>query len=118
MYAHHTNFVRLQDAMDLMSGRYTVNRNSPSPFLLNGFDTFSNCPIANATLLPTHMESTTKLTFLLLTLTFYFDTETGRNAQHLMMSSVICAGIAAGMMALVKVNGRQFCSRPRLCGLL
>ncbi|KAI8014122.1 Phosphoinositide phosphatase SAC8 [Camellia lanceoleosa] len=63
-----------QDAMDLMSGRYTVNRNSPSPFLLNGFDTFSYLPGLKRA--------------------------------------------PAGMMALVKVNGRQFCSRPRLCGLL
>lgn len=41
----------------------------------------------------------------------------GRNAQHY-VSSVICAGVTAGVMALVKANGRQFCSRPRLCGLL
>ncbi|GMP51249.1 hypothetical protein CsSME_00017550 [Camellia sinensis var. sinensis] len=95
-----------QDAMDLMSGRYTVNRNSPSPFLLNGFDTFSYLPVASALLIGGL--SATSVTF----------NQAGRNAQHLMMSSVICAGIAAGMMALVKVNGRQFCSRPRLCGLL
>ncbi|CAL5388749.1 unnamed protein product [Camellia sinensis] len=96
-----------QDAMDLMSGRYTVNRNSPSPFLLNGFDTFSYLPVASALLIG-------GLTATSVT----FNQAPGRNAQHLMMSSVICAGIAAGMMALVKVNGRQFCSRPRLCGLL
>lgn len=30
-----------QDAMDLISGHYTVNRNSPSPFQLNGFESFS-----------------------------------------------------------------------------
>ncbi|KAF5953607.1 hypothetical protein HYC85_006463 [Camellia sinensis] len=93
------------DAMDLMSGRYTVNRNSPSPFLLNGFDTFSYLPVASALLIGGL--TATSVTF----------NQAGRNAQHLMMSSVICAGIAAGMMALVKVNGRQFCSRPRLCGL-
>ncbi|XP_034693382.1 phosphoinositide phosphatase SAC8 isoform X2 [Vitis riparia] len=31
-----------QDAIDLISGRYTVNRNSPSPFQLNGFESFSS----------------------------------------------------------------------------
>lgn len=41
----------------------------------------------------------------------------GRSAQQF-MSSVIWAGVTAGVMAVVKVNGRQFCSRPRLCGLL
>lgn len=30
-----------QDAMDLISGNYSVNRNSPSPFQLNGFESFS-----------------------------------------------------------------------------
>lgn len=30
-----------QDALDLISGHYTVNRNGPSPFQLNGFETFS-----------------------------------------------------------------------------
>lgn len=35
------NFVSIQDAMDLISGRYTVNRNGPSPFHLNGFESFS-----------------------------------------------------------------------------
>ena len=41
----------------------------------------------------------------------------GQNAQSV-ISSVICVGATAGMMALVKSNGRQICSRPRLCGLL
>ena len=41
----------------------------------------------------------------------------GRSAQQF-MSSVIWAGVTAGVMAVVKANGRQFCSRPRLCGLL
>lgn len=95
-----------QDAMDLMSGRYIVNRNSPSPFLLNGLDTFSYLPVASALLIGGL--TATSVTF----------NQAGRNAQHLMISSVICAGVAAGMMALVKANGRQFCSRPRLCGLL
>lgn len=27
--------------MDLVSGRYTVNRNNPSPFQLNGFESIS-----------------------------------------------------------------------------
>ncbi|CAK7343888.1 unnamed protein product [Dovyalis caffra] len=30
-----------QDALDLISGRYSVNRNDPSPFQLNGFESFS-----------------------------------------------------------------------------
>jgi hypothetical protein len=41
----------------------------------------------------------------------------GRSAQHL-ISSVIFAGLTAGMVALVKANGKQLCSRPRLCGLI
>ncbi|PSS34692.1 Phosphoinositide phosphatase [Actinidia chinensis var. chinensis] len=94
-----------QDAMDLMSGRYSVNRNNPSPFQLNGFESFSYLPVASALLIGG------------LTATSVTLNRAGRNAQYF-MSSVICAGVAAGMMALVKANGRQFCSRPRLCGLL
>ncbi|PSS32694.1 Phosphoinositide phosphatase [Actinidia chinensis var. chinensis] len=94
-----------QDAMDLMSGRYSVNRNNPSPFQLNGFESFSYLPVASALLIGG------------LTATSVTLNQAGRNAQHF-MSSVICAGVAAGMTALVKANGRQFCSRPRLCGLL
>ncbi|KAK9124529.1 hypothetical protein Sjap_014131 [Stephania japonica] len=43
--------------------------------------------------------------------------DVGRNA-HQFLSSVIWAGLTAGAFAVVKANGRQFCSRPRLCGLL
>ncbi|KAL5550482.1 hypothetical protein UlMin_000658, partial [Ulmus minor] len=37
-----------QDAMDLISGRYSINRNGPSPFQLNGFETLSYLPVASA----------------------------------------------------------------------
>ncbi|KAF5940976.1 hypothetical protein HYC85_022143 [Camellia sinensis] len=92
-----------QDAMDLISGRYNVHRNTP--FQLNGFESFSYLPVASALLIGG------------LTATSVTLNQAGQNAQHF-MSSIICAGVTAGMMALVKANGRQFCSRPRLCGLL
>ena len=31
------------------------------------------------------------------------------------VSGVLVAGIAAGVTALLRANGRLFCSRPRLC---
>ncbi|KAK3406844.1 hypothetical protein EUGRSUZ_K02976 [Eucalyptus grandis] len=94
-----------QDAIDLVSGHYTVNRNGLSPFQLNGFDSLSYLPIASALLVG-------GLTMTTLTLS-----QAGRNSQQF-LTSVVCAGVAAGVMAMVKVNGREFCSRPRLCGLL
>ncbi|KAF5199854.1 Phosphoinositide phosphatase sac8 [Thalictrum thalictroides] len=94
-----------QDAMDLISGRYTVNRNSPSPFQLNGFESFSYLPVASAFLVGG------------ITLTSLTFNQVGRNAQHI-VSSIVWAGLAAGAMAMVKANGTQFCSRPRLSGLL
>ncbi|XP_050243956.1 phosphoinositide phosphatase SAC8 isoform X3 [Quercus robur] len=94
-----------QDAMDLISGHYTVNRNSPSPFRLNGFESLSYLPAASALIVGG------------LTLTSFTLQNVGRSAQQF-MSSVIWAGVTAGVMAVVKANGRQFCSRPRLCGLL
>ncbi|KAM6550612.1 hypothetical protein CsatB_000420 [Cannabis sativa] len=94
-----------QDAMDLVSGRYTINRNGPSPFQLNGFESLSYLPVASALLVGG------------LTLTSFTFQQAGRHAQQF-MSSVLWAGVAAGVMAVVKANGRQFCSRPRLCGLL
>nr|GMC81793.1 phosphoinositide phosphatase SAC8 isoform X1 [Ipomoea batatas] len=78
-----------QDAMDLISGRYTVNRFCSSPAQRNGFDSITCCNFS----------------------------VTGQNAQSI-LPSVLCAGVTAGVMAIVKTNGRQFCSRPRLCGLL
>lgn len=94
-----------QDAIDLISGRYTVNRNSPSPFQLNGFESFSYLPIASALLIGG------------LTLTSFTLNQAGRNMQRC-VSTVFWAGLTAGVTAVVKINGRQFCSRPRLCRLL
>ncbi|XP_042515795.1 phosphoinositide phosphatase SAC8-like isoform X3 [Macadamia integrifolia] len=94
-----------QDAMDLISGHYTVNGNNPSPLHLNRFESFSYLPVASVLLVGG------------LTLTSFTLNQGGRNAQHL-VSSVLWAGLTAGVVAVVKANGRQFCSRPRLCGLL
>ncbi|KAG0593081.1 hypothetical protein KC19_1G304000 [Ceratodon purpureus] len=37
-----------QDAMDLVAGHYVVERGSPSPFQLNGFESFAYLPVASA----------------------------------------------------------------------
>ncbi|KAK9073076.1 hypothetical protein SSX86_007398 [Deinandra increscens subsp. villosa] len=94
-----------QDAVDLISGNYTVSGNSPSPFQLNKFESRTLFPVASVLLIGS------------LTVTSITFNRAGHNAQNV-ISSVICAGATAGMMALVKANGRQICSRPRLCGLL
>uniref|UniRef100_A0A7C9AJT8 SAC domain-containing protein n=1 Tax=Opuntia streptacantha TaxID=393608 RepID=A0A7C9AJT8_OPUST len=94
-----------QDAIDLISGHYSVSRNKPSPFQLNAFETLSYLPVASALVIGG------------LTLTSLSLNQVGRNAQQF-VSSVVWAGVTAGVMALVKANGRQFCSRPRLCGLI
>ncbi|KAI3474749.1 hypothetical protein Pfo_029934 [Paulownia fortunei] len=93
------------DAIDLISGRYTVNRNGPSPFQPKGFESLSYLPVASALVLGG------------LTVTSITLNQAGRNAQHF-LSSLVCAGLTAGLMAVIKANGRQICSRPRLCGLL
>ncbi|KAK9699155.1 hypothetical protein RND81_08G156400 [Saponaria officinalis] len=94
-----------QDAIDLISGHYSIGRNNPSPFQLNLFESFSYLPVASAVLIGG------------LTLTSFSLNQVGRNTQQY-VSSVLCAGVTAGVMALIKANGRQFCSRPRLCGLI
>lgn len=94
-----------QDAVDLTSGRYNVNRGSPSPFQKHGFDSLSYLPVASALLIGG------------LTVTTITINQAGRSTNT-MLSSALCAGVVAGIMALVKSNGRQICSRPRLCGLL
>ncbi|XP_020267257.1 phosphoinositide phosphatase SAC8 [Asparagus officinalis] len=94
-----------QDALDLISGHYSIRRDGPSPFQLNGFETFSYLPVASVLVVGS-------LTVTTLTLN-----QASRNAQHF-VSSVLWAGLAAGVMAVIKANGKQFCSRPRLCGLL
>ncbi|KAG5582312.1 hypothetical protein H5410_052939 [Solanum commersonii] len=96
--------MHLQDAADLISGRYSVNRDSPSPFQNNGFDSLRYLPVASALLIG-------GLTVTNITI------NQGRNTNSI-LSSALCAGVTTGVMALVKSNGRQICSRPRLCGLL
>ncbi|KAL3617490.1 Phosphoinositide phosphatase sac8 [Castilleja foliolosa] len=93
-----------QDAIDLISGRYTVNRNGPSPSQPRGLESISYLPVASALVLGG------------LTVTSITLNQAGRNAQHV-LSSMVCAGVAAGLMAIIKANGRQICSKPRLCDL-
>ena len=38
---YQTEFACFQDALDLVSGHYNFNRNGPSPFQLNGFESLS-----------------------------------------------------------------------------
>ncbi|XP_047090239.1 phosphoinositide phosphatase SAC8 isoform X2 [Lolium rigidum] len=92
-----------QDALDLISGYYMVSKSSSSPFQIIGFEPY--LPVASAII----VGGITVTTFTL--------SQVGRSAQHL-ISSVIFAGLTAGMVALVKANGKQLCSRPRLCGLI
>ncbi|XP_068484634.1 phosphoinositide phosphatase SAC8 [Phaseolus vulgaris] len=94
-----------QDALDLISGHYSVSRNVPSPFQSNNFEPLTYLPVASALIIG----GLTATTFTL--------QQAGRNPNHY-VSSVLCAGITAGVMAIVKANGRHLCSRPRLCGLL
>lgn len=93
-----------QDAIDLVSGRYTVNTARPLSSPINGIDSFSYFPVASALLIG-------GLTVTTITL------NQGRNSQPI-LSTILCAGATAGLVALAKSNGRQICSRPRLCGLL
>ncbi|WVZ06482.1 hypothetical protein V8G54_019828 [Vigna mungo] len=93
------------DALDLISGHYNVSRNVPSPFQSNNFEPLTYLPVASALIIG----GLTATTFTL--------QQAGRNTHHY-VSTVLCAGITAGVMAIVKANGRHLCSRPRLCGLL
>eukprot|EP00252_Welwitschia_mirabilis_P015203 TRINITY_DN3344_c0_g2_i1.p1 TRINITY_DN3344_c0_g2~~TRINITY_DN3344_c0_g2_i1.p1 ORF type:complete len:369 (-),score=59.90 TRINITY_DN3344_c0_g2_i1:112-1218(-) len=93
-----------QDAMDLITGHYIVSRGVPSPFELNGFELVAYFPIASALVVGG---------FAVTTMTLH---QAVRDLHHF-VSSVILAGVTTGIMAIIKANGRQFCSRPRLCKL-
>ncbi|XP_057869703.1 phosphoinositide phosphatase SAC8 isoform X1 [Cryptomeria japonica] len=93
-----------QDAMDLVAGYYTVSRGIPSPFQLNGFELFAYLPIASALIVGA------------LTITTFSLQQAADDTQNFLFS-VVWGGLTAGVMAVVKANGRQFCSRPRLCKL-
>ncbi|XP_006649907.1 phosphoinositide phosphatase SAC8 isoform X2 [Oryza brachyantha] len=94
-----------QDALDLISGYYAVSKSISSPFQNGGFESATYLPVASAII----VGGITATTFTL--------SQVGRNAQHF-ITSIICAGLTAGVVALVKANGKQFCSKPRLCGLI
>lgn len=89
-----------QDAIDLISGDYVVSRYKPSPFQLNGFEAFAYFPLASALIVTG------------LTLTMSSIWQVGKGAFYF-VNSLLWAGFAAA----IKVNGRHFCSRPRLCKL-
>lgn len=92
-----------QDALDLVSGRYIVGGSGPT-FHVNAFDSLSYLPVGAALIVGG------------LTMTTFSLNQGGRNAQQ--FTSVLWAGLAAGVMALVRANAKQLCSRPRLYGLL
>ncbi|EPS58299.1 hypothetical protein M569_16516, partial [Genlisea aurea] len=93
------------DAMDLISGRYTASRNAPSPLQSRRFEPLPYLPVASALVIGG------------LTVTTMTINQAGRNSRSF-LSSVVCAGVVAGFIALIKSNGRGMCSKPRLCGLL
>ncbi|KAJ4764194.1 Phosphoinositide phosphatase family protein [Rhynchospora pubera] len=93
-----------QDALDLISGQYNVSRGGPSPFQQNALENISYLPLASAVIIGG------------ITLTAFSLNQAGRNMQHF-PASILLAGVTVGVVALVKANGKQFCSRPRLCGL-
>lgn len=45
------------------------------------------------------------------------DKTAGRNTQQY-LASALWAGVTAGVVAMIKANGRHLCSRPRLCHLI
>ncbi|CAL9119684.1 unnamed protein product [Musa textilis] len=107
-----------QDALDLISGRYAVSRSGP-PFQLNRFESSSALLFVNHTLSFICMQYLPVASALIvggLTMTT-LTLNQGGNSTHV-ISSVLLAGLSAGVVPLVKANWKQFCSRPRLCGLL
>lgn len=92
-----------QDAIDLVSGRYSISRGSPS-LQLSGPDPSTYLPVASAILIGG------------ITLASFSLNQGARNSQQV-VTSVIWVGLTAGLMAFAKTNGRWLCSRPRLCNL-
>ncbi|KAL0689137.1 hypothetical protein Bca4012_088814 [Brassica carinata] len=96
------------DALDLISGRYTVGTNSPSQLQPIGGSQPSNkqfLPVASALLIGG------------VTVTSFTIHQAGRNTQQY-LASALWAGVTAGVVAMIKANGRHLCSRPRLCHLI
>ncbi|XP_078435169.1 SAC domain-containing protein 8 isoform X2 [Wolffia australiana] len=93
-----------QDALDLISGHYLVHRNNPSLFQVDGFESLSYLPVACAVIVGGISLTT-------------IQSNPGRQMNRF-SSSVLWAALSTGVLVVVKVNGRQLCSRPRLCKLV
>ncbi|OAP02838.1 hypothetical protein AXX17_AT3G46210 [Arabidopsis thaliana] len=93
-----------QDALDLISGRYTVGTHSPSQLQPIGSQP-SFLPVASALLIGG------------VTVTSFTIHQAGRNTQQY-LASALWAGVTAGVVAMIKANGRHLTSRPRLCHLI
>ncbi|KAF3602723.1 hypothetical protein F2Q69_00034786 [Brassica cretica] len=108
MSRYYLNNFQDGDALDLISGRYTVGTNSPSQLQPIGGSQPSNkqfLPVASALLIGG------------VTVTSFTIHQAGRNTQQY-LASALWAGVTAGVVAMIKANGRHLCSRPRLCHLI
>ncbi|KAM0902596.1 hypothetical protein ACQ4PT_019210 [Festuca glaucescens] len=99
-----------QDALDLISGYYTVSKSSSSPFQIIGYEPY--LPVASAIIvggitvttftlsqgLPSYTRLQSNGSYLAPRVTNIASSTVGRSAQHL-ISSVIFAGLTAGMDA-------------------
>ncbi|EFJ19348.1 hypothetical protein SELMODRAFT_110950 [Selaginella moellendorffii] len=96
-----------QDAMDLVAGHYVVTRGKPSPFPFGLHEAITCMPLATSLILLLFVCSALSLRRGKL------EKDPGQ-----LFNAVVWATLTASIVSAVRLNGRQFCSRPRLCKLI
>ncbi|EFJ21204.1 hypothetical protein SELMODRAFT_233012 [Selaginella moellendorffii] len=94
-----------QDAMDLVAGHYVVTRGKPSPFPFGLHEAITCMPLATSLILLFFVCSALSLRRV--------EKDPGQ-----LFNAVVWATLTASIVSAVRLNGRQFCSRPRLCKLI
>eukprot|EP00897_Mesotaenium_endlicherianum_P005702 jgi/Mesen1/515/ME000104S10605 len=94
-----------QDALDLVTGGYVVNPNAPSPFAKQGIEKYTNLVVALSLMLAGAA------------LAYNAILQVGERPVASVLTAVAGAGVAAAIGLSLKLFGREYTDRPRLCKL-
>eukprot|EP00249_Psilotum_nudum_P015656 c25451_g1_i1 orf=164-1942(+) len=104
-YYNNLHDGRRQDALDLVAGHFTVSRGISFPPERSGLEAVAHFPLASALV-------TTGVMLTVHTVAY------ARQDTYGWLFSLLWGCLTAGLILIVRRNGRLFCNRPHLCKLL
>eukprot|EP00850_Spirogloea_muscicola_P015724 SM000123S25836 [mRNA] locus=s123:87963:93674:- [translate_table: standard] len=102
-YNNFTDGIR-QDGLDLITGKYKVDRSKPSPFASVGVERFAFFPVALCLILVSSCKTMSSLF------------QARLEAQYVVFAA-LWAGLGASIGFVLYNNAKDFCDKPRLCNM-